>query len=159
MTQTYRNAVLGMTSAVALLLAAVPSMAAITGHKELQQIVTDELTGLGIKTDHVQNLTLAQISQLATITESSDSPEDRKTEAQRVIDMAMAPPVATMGNAGAVQLEAELKGDLATVGIDLPPREKLTFAQVMDLTTIFAADNTDAGADRKAAAEKVLGIN
>jgi 5-methylthioribose kinase len=158
MSQTFRQAVLGMTCAAALVLSAVPSIAAITGQDELEKIVTNELTGLGIKTDHVKQLTLAQIAELATITQSADSDATRKAAAEKVIDSAIKPQMMMMGNAGAVQLEKELKDNLTSVGIVLPPREKLTFAQVMELTTIFDAADT-ATADKKAAAEKVLGMN
>ncbi len=38
----------------------------------------------------------------------------------------------TMGNAGAVQMEAELKADLSGVGLKYPSAEVLTLAQVED---------------------------
>jgi hypothetical protein len=158
MTQNFRRTAIAMASAAVLCLPALPSLAAITGHQELEQIVKSELRGLGIPDDRVSQLTLAQIAELASITESSDSAADRKTEAEAVIAKALDPQVIPMRKQGLVELEAILRNDLESVGITLPPREQLTLAQVSELTGIFDSAN-DPAADKEQAAKLVLGIN
>jgi hypothetical protein len=158
MTQNFRRTAMAMTCATTLFLSALPSFAAITGHRELEELVRIELRELGITTDRLDQLTLAQIAELSNITESTGTAADRKAEAESVLAQATNPGVGSLRHGGLVELEALLRNDLRSVGIVLPSREELTFAQVAELTGIF--DSTDdSDADKTQAAKQVLGIN
>ena len=124
------------------------------GAKQVEAQLKADLEGVGLKYPGNDKLSLDQVQRLLEIFQTSDSTDG--ADASAVLKADEHPVVETMGNAGALQLEKELKGNLESVGIALPANEKLTFQQVVDLTAIF--DKTSSGDDAAAAAKAVLGI-
>lgn len=124
------------------------------GAKQMEAELKVNLEGAGLKMPSADKLTFAQVQELLAIFESSDAND--AADAAALLSKIEHPVMATMGNAGAKQLEAELKGNLETVGITLPSSDKLTFEQVSKLTSIF--DQGGSNADVKAAAMLVLGM-
>lgn len=124
------------------------------GAKQMEAELKGDLEGVGLKMPSAENLTFAQVQELLAIFEAPDAND--AADAAALLAKIEHPGMATMGNAGAKQLEAELKGNLETVGITLPASDKLTFKQVSELTAIF--DQGGSNADLKAAAMQVLGM-
>ena len=124
------------------------------GAKQMEAELKVDLEGAGLKMPGADKLSFAQVQDLLAIFETSDAND--AADAAALLSKIEHPVMATMGNAGAKQLEAELKGNLATVGITLPSSDKLTFEQVSKLTSIF--DQGGSNADVKAAAMQVLGM-
>lgn len=124
------------------------------GAKQMEAELKGDLEGVGLKMPSAEKLTFAQVQELLAIFEAPDAND--AADAAALLAKIEHPGMATMGNAGAKQLEAELKGNLETVGITLPASDKLTFKQVSELTAIF--DQGGSNADLKAAAMQVLGM-
>lgn len=124
------------------------------GAKQMEAELKVDLEGAGLKMPSAEKLTFAQVQELLAVFETPDAKD--AADAAAILSKIEHPVMATMGNAGAKQLEAELKGNLESVGISLPSSDKLTFEQVTMLTSIF--DQGGSNADMKAAAEQVLGL-
>lgn len=124
------------------------------GAKQLEAELKADLEGVGLKYPGNDKLSLGQVQRLLEIFQTPDSTDG--ADASAVLNADEHPTVEKMGNAGAIQLEKELKGNLDSIGIVLPANEKLTFQQVIDLTAIF--DKTGSGDDVATAAKAVLGI-
>lgn len=124
------------------------------GAKQMEAELKVDLEGAGLKMPGAHTLSFAQVQELLAIFETPDAND--ANEAAALLAKIEHPVPATMGNAGAKQLEAELKGNLSSLGLSLPAGDKLTFKQVSELTTVF--DQGGTSEDMKAAAMKVLGM-
>lgn len=124
------------------------------GAKQMEAELKVDLEGAGLKMPSAEKLTFAQVQDLLAIFETPDANDT--ADAAAILSTIEHPVMGTMGNAGARQLEAELKGNLDSVGVSLPSSDKLTFEQVSKLTAIF--DQGGSNADLKAAAKQVLGM-
>ena len=125
------------------------------GAKQMEAELKADLEGGGLKMPSAQQLTFSQVQELLAVFETNHAND--ASDAAAILSKIEHPVMATMGNAGAMQLEAELKCKLESVGLTLPAKDKLTFQQVSELTAIF--DQGGSNGDMKDAAMKVLGTN
>ena len=130
-------------------------MKANEGTMQLEQQLMVDLASAGIMLPEGIMLTPSQVARLTVIFDGMETDVDKKAAAERVIADAMIKVVPTE-HSGTDQLEEQLIGKLASVGLEKPPFGTLTMSQVAKLNAIF--DGKEDDSDKKAAAMKVLGL-
>lgn len=125
------------------------------GAQQMAVQLKAEFETAGLQWPGIKKLSVAQIDELTTAFQTS--PAAGKKLAISVLDEISHPAMTSMHNAGAHQLRKELTASLQQVGLKLPPKDKLSFDQVAQLSDIFS--NGGSNSDMKAAAMKVLSIN
>jgi hypothetical protein len=124
------------------------SFASTNEFKQLQASVVSGLEALQVPTAAVPKLTMAQVEELSSILDqTTDSAASRAAAANQLIDQAVHPTQISLTNAGAKQMEAELKSDFEAAGLKWPGAEKLSLAQVQDLLVSFEK-NAASGKDQ-----------
>lgn len=126
------------------------------GTMQLEQQLMVQLASAGITLPEGTMLSPSQVARLNIIFTGMDTDEEKKASAEIVIAEAMTK-VVPSENSGMDQLEEQLIGKLASVGLEKPPFGSLTMAQVASLNAIF--DGQDADSDKKTAAMKILNLS
>jgi hypothetical protein len=124
-----------------------------SGRAQIAANVMVELEALGMKLPTKNPLSPSQLARLAVVLDSDRTDANKKTAAEVILAENL-PPTTPFGMSGIMQLEEELEGKFAAVGIEAPAKGSLTLSQVAELSVIF--DGMDPDADKKAAAMKVL---
>ncbi|MBC7738430.1 MAG: hypothetical protein H7245_14720 [Candidatus Saccharibacteria bacterium] len=116
------------------------------GAVQMEAELKADLIGVGLKYPAAQALTLAQVEELLAVFDVKEKVTGKPTAeetaakadaATAILSRISAPVVASTGNAGVKQLEAELKADLDGAGIKHPSLKILTLAQVEELLAVF----------------------
>lgn len=123
------------------------------GRAQISANVMAELEALGLMLPSANPMSPSQLARLAVVLDSDRSDDNKKSDAE-VILAENQPPTTKFGTSGVMQMEADLIGDFAAVGIEAPAKGSLTLSQVAELNVIF--DGMEPDADKKAAALKVL---
>lgn len=131
-------------------------MKANEGTMQLEQQAMVYLAGVGLSLPEGIMLSPSQVSRLTVIFGGTDPDAEKKAAAERVLADAMVK-VEPSEHSGMDQLEEQLIGKLAAVGLEKPPFGELTMSQVAILNSIF--DSKDDDSVKKAAAMKVLNIS
>ena len=139
MTRFGKLSTLVAAGTTAMLLGTASFASGTADYKQLETSVIDGLHGLNVPTAEVSHLTMAEVLQLSQIIDSTDPASDRAAAATQILDTAQHPELASMTNAGAAQIADQLKGQFETAGLAWPGAEKLTLAQVDQLSAAFNA--------------------
>ncbi len=126
------------------------------GTLQLEQQAMVYLAGVGLSLPEGVMLTPSQLSRLNVIFGGTEPDSEKKAAAERVLAEAMMK-IEPTEHSGTDQLEEQLTGKLAAIGVEKPRFEELTLSQVAVLNTIF--DSKDDDATKKAAAMEVLMTN
>lgn len=109
------------------------------GVRQLQDSVSADLAALGVDTEGVEMLTLAQLGQIQNITSTSDSDDVKKMHVEEV----MGGQATATGRLGVTQLQDSAAADLAALGVDAEVVETLTLSQLGQIENVMASSDTD----------------
>jgi hypothetical protein len=138
MTRFGKISTLVAAGSTAMLLGTASFASGTSEYKQLETSVIDGLHSLNVPSSQVAHLTMAEVAQLSQIIDSTDPAADRAAAATQIIDSASHPEMASMSNPGAAQMADQLKAQFETAGLAWPGAEKLTLAQVDQLSVAFA---------------------
>lgn len=151
-----RTSMLAMT-ALSLSLLAVPTFANTASVTEMQNILTGELSSVGIAHVDYSKLTFSQMSSLSGIFDAIGNPDDQKAAAEAIInakarDMTLAKSTGDFPEAK--ELATIVNQDLASVGIKGVKTGALSLETTQELAGVFS--NNGNSSDQKAAAMAIL---
>jgi hypothetical protein len=153
MKNTTRIARLILAGTTAVLLSHTPGIAqtfAQTAYDDMIKNLTAGLMAIQVPADELTMLPAAQLAQIAAILDGKQKDVDKKAAAETVFRDTLHPTRLNMGAESAVQLQDQLKTQLAKVGLAYPTDRALTLDQVQKLLAIFAAEDASDATDAAA---------
>lgn len=133
--------ILAGTTAVLLSLPASAQTVEQTGYAAMYKNINAGLVALQVPTTDLNKLNAEQLGQLAAILDGQDTDVDKKAAAETVFRDSLMPVMVPMGSAGAQQIKEQLMANLASVGLEYPTDQRLSFLQVQKLMDIFQTPN------------------
>lgn len=146
---------LPLTAAIAIAFSGSASFADMASYRQLEQGVINGLGGLAVNTDKIGMLTMAELTNLASIVEGSTTDAEKTAAANKLIADATAAPERVQANAGRDQLAMGVMAKMEALGLALPAT--MSPSQLARLSVIMDSDRTDE--NKKSAAEVVLAEN
>lgn len=145
---------LSLAATVAMGLWGTASFAEMTQFQQLEQQVINDLATVGVSSVGIGMLTMAEVAQLSSILDSTDTDVVKAAAAKKLIETATQEPARVKNAEGTMQQEELAMNGLDSLGLSIPAGVTLSPSQLGQLAGIFADMDNDA--DKKAAAERVL---
>ncbi len=123
------------------------------GAMQIADQLAAQLERVGLPTSGIENLTISQTRELVDMFSMAYKSEAEPTEAekaavavkaQQVLDRSASPSSSATDTPEVIALRRELVDHMAAIGLELDVNKALTLNQIVELLTVFQADDSEA---------------